>query len=241
MHTNFSPAWPHGEIIQIFEDIFMVTGTNIIVHDGVRIQTSRNMLIVRQKRELTLINSVRLSDNGLESLEKLGHVKNIIRIGAFHGRDDAFYQSHYNAHFWSFSSLELSHGERIDFDLNKEKLPLENSQLFVFETTSYPEGIIILNIAGGVLISCDSIKNWTKKDKYFDKETFALMKSLGSIGEAQIDATWLQAMKPSREDFEKILCLSFEHLVSAHGEPLRNKAKNSVQDSIINIMPFLNK
>jgi len=232
MYLNFSPAWSHGEITQIFDNVFVVTGTNIITHDGARLQSSRNMVIVRQDGELTLINSVRLSENGLKSLEHLGQIKNIIRIGAFHGRDDAFYQERYQAKLWAFSSMEFSHGERLDFDLKKGMLPLADSELFIFTSTAFPEALILLNIHGGILISCDSIKNWTKRDQYFDKETFELMKRSGSIGEAKIDSTWVQAMKPSREEIKKISQLQFMHLLSAHGEPLKNRAKAAVLHSI---------
>ena len=239
MNTNFSPAWPHGKINQIFKDVFMVSGTNIIVYDGVAIQSSRNMVIIRQNGELTLINSVRLNDNELESLEKLGKVKNIIRIGAFHGRDDAFYKDHYHASLWAFSSMDFSHGEKLDFDLSEGVLPLANAELFTFGSTTFPEALILLNKEGGILISCDSIKNWTKKDKYFDDPTFENMKRVGSIGEAKIDKTWLQAMNPSKAELEKMSELKFTTLLSAHGEPLQNNAKSAVQASIKDILPAI--
>src|SRR5580704_7512647 len=207
MHNDFLLALPHGEIDQIFENVFMVTGTNIIHHDGMRIQLSRNMVIIRQGEALTLINTVRLNETGLKSLEKLGHIKNIIRIGAFHGRDDAFYQHRYLAKLWAFSSMEFSHNERLDFDLKEGKLPITESELLTFKTTTLPEALIVLNIEDGILISCDSIKNWTKKNEYFDEETFELMKRSGSIGKAKIDATWIQAMNPSKDEIEKISIL----------------------------------
>lgn len=241
MQSNFSPAWPHGEVSEIFANIFMVTGTNIIIHDGRKIQSSRNMAIIRQNNELTIINSVRLSTNGLNMLEKLGLVKNIIRIGAFHGRDDAFYQQRYDAKLWAFASMDFSHGERLDFDLKENKLPILDSELFSFTSTNFPEALILININGGILLSCDSIKNWTIKDEYFDEETFALMKSSGSIGEANIDATWLSAMNPSTQELKKILDLNFVTLLSAHGEALKNRAKISVERSIKHVLQTMKK
>lgn len=241
LQSKYSPAWPHGEISQIFDNIFMVTGTNIIIHDGMRIQSSRNMIIVRQDNELTLINSVRLSDEGLKSLEKLGKIKNIIRIGAFHGRDDAFYQDRYHALLWAYAKMDFSHGEVLDFDLRENKLPIANAELFTFTTTNFPEALIVLNTHDGILISCDSIKNWTKQDEYFDEQTFKLMKDGGSVGEAKIDATWLAAMNPSRDELEKIRALQFATLLSAHGEALKHRAKTAVNASIDVVMPKLKK
>ncbi len=31
---HFTPAWPHGDIREIFKDVFFVTGTNKIHHEG---------------------------------------------------------------------------------------------------------------------------------------------------------------------------------------------------------------
>jgi hypothetical protein len=236
MEEKFSPVWPHGEIKQVFHDVYMVTGTNIIFFDGLRIQASRNMIIVRENHALTLINTVRLDDQGLKSLDELGSVKNIIRIGAFHGRDDAFYQQKYNAKLWAISSMEFSHGEKLDFDISTTPLPLKNAKAMAFQTTKLKEAVILLNSDGGILISCDSIKNWTKQDHFFDEKTFLLMKEAGSVGEAIIDNTWLSAMAPKKNELEKILSLDFKHLLSAHGEPLKYKAKSAIAHSIEKIV-----
>lgn len=92
-----SPAWPHGEIKEIFPDIFLVAGTNITDFNNVKLQHSRNMIIVRENNQLSLINTVKLTDEGLIELDSLGKAKNVIRIDAFHGRDDAFYIGKYQA------------------------------------------------------------------------------------------------------------------------------------------------
>ena len=81
---EFTPAWPHGDIQEIFPNVFFVTGTNKIQHEGANIQTSRNMVIVRNGSELTLINSVRLTDEGLEKLNQLLQGKPIDLLTYFH-------------------------------------------------------------------------------------------------------------------------------------------------------------
>jgi len=54
------------------------------------------MTIVRQQSsdgsyELTLINTIRLDDKTLAQLSMLGEIKHVVRLGAFHRVDDAFY------------------------------------------------------------------------------------------------------------------------------------------------------
>jgi hypothetical protein len=90
MTFEYSPAWPHGELEEVLPDIFFVTGTNRTHHAGVDIQTSRGMVAVRQRDGLTLVNTVRLDDDGLRKLESLGPIAHVVRLGAFHGRDDPF-------------------------------------------------------------------------------------------------------------------------------------------------------
>ena len=48
------------------------------------------MAIVRDGGSLTLINTVRLDEAGLEAMDALGAVGDIVMLGASHGRDDAF-------------------------------------------------------------------------------------------------------------------------------------------------------
>ena len=95
--TQYSPAWAHGELKEIFPDIFFVMGTNITIHEGTELQHSCNMVIVKNINKLTLINTIRLNDKGLTALDNLGQVTNVVRIGAFHGRHDAFYVDRYSA------------------------------------------------------------------------------------------------------------------------------------------------
>ena len=81
--AQHSPAWPHSEIKEILPNIFFVMGTNITQHEGITLQHSRNMIIVRNLDKLSLINAVRLTENGLKELTSLGKIENVIKIGSF--------------------------------------------------------------------------------------------------------------------------------------------------------------
>lgn len=50
----YSPAWPHSTIKEIFPNVFFVMGTNKTTHNGVELQHSRNMVIVRNANKLSL-------------------------------------------------------------------------------------------------------------------------------------------------------------------------------------------
>ena len=75
-----TPLMPHGEIEEVFPDVFFVTGTTRPDFGGGPMQFSRNMTIVRDNGDLSLVNTVRLNEAGLARLDSLGRVANVIRI-----------------------------------------------------------------------------------------------------------------------------------------------------------------
>jgi hypothetical protein len=229
--TSFNS--PHGHIKEIIPNIFMVTGTNIIEHNNLILQHSRNMIIIRESNTLSLISTVRLQENELKVLESLGNIQNIIRIGAFHGRDDLFYLDRYNAKLWALKGMVHEHGHATDVELiPNSKMPFANASLFLFETAKLPEAIIHIASEVGILITCDSIKNWLSADKYFSIETAELYEQQGFFGAATITDVWVQACQVANTDFKRLKNLSFKHLFSAHGEPLLNIAYDAVTDTI---------
>lgn len=153
------------------------------------------MVIVRNGSELTLINTVRLSEEALRKLNTLGNVKNIIRIGAFHGRDDAFYKSYYpESQLWVLKGMTYDSGLKADQEITPDgKRPLPNCSLFTFKTSTLPEGILHINQDGGILISCDSIQNITSTDKFYNAETAQSFKNQGLVKTANITSIWLGA------------------------------------------------
>jgi hypothetical protein len=230
---TYSPAWPHSPLQEIFPNIFFVTGTNITNYKGIDLQHSRNMVIVRRGSELSLINTVRLDEQRLTALDKLGKVNNIIRIGAFHGRDDAFYLDRYKATLWAIEGMTHADDRPTDSLLKPgEGMPFSGCSFLPFETSKFPEGVLLIKQDGGILVTCDSIKNWTAPDPYFSEATAALYQQQGFFGTASISNIWKQTTQVQASDFEKLLAMPFKHLLSAHGEPLRHQAHDRVAISV---------
>jgi hypothetical protein len=236
----FTPVWPHGEIREIFPDVFFVTGTNKITHDGIEYQTSRNMTVIRHGFELTLINTVRLNDEGLKKLELLGKVAHIVRIGAFHGRDDAFYRSHYpDALLWGLAGMTYENGLTSDRDITPGgAMPFTGCSLFVFETSRYPEGILLVNREGGILVSCDSIQNITATDDFYSPETAQFFHKLDLVKPANITPIWLGRTHTTVSDFQRLLkTMPFRHLITAHGQPMKDIAFEQVNETMMRVFP----
>jgi hypothetical protein len=238
-HREFPAALPHGEIGQVFPDIFFVTGTMTI--SGKPMSFSRNMTIVRQGDELTLINSVRLSEQGLKALENLGGVKNVIRLAGFHGMDDAFYKDRYGAKVWAVKGQAYVAG----FDANAEPyfqadelidassdLPVEGSRLYQYESATPPEAVMVLLRDGGILVTGDSLQNWQRSDQYFSLMAKFMMRIGGFIKAYNVGPAWSKITKPSVDDLNGLFDLRFEHVLPAHGDAVIGNAKELFRPAI---------
>lgn len=225
------PALPHGKLEEVFPDVFFVTGTMKTVLMGADWQFNRNMTVVRDGSALTLINTVRLDDGGLKELDKLGRVANVVRIGALHGRDDAFYKARYEATFWALPGMTLQHELRADKELVPGgEMPFAGCSVFAFRTTKMPECILRIDRAGGILVACDSLQNWLQPDELFSEQSKMMMTEMGFFQTANIGPLWMQLNEPKGEDFARVRELSFRHALCGHGAPLRDTANEAFAD-----------
>ncbi|UTW02080.1 hypothetical protein KDX31_11995 [Amphritea atlantica] len=227
---QFPEVLAHGAIEEVFPDIFFVRGAMETVLQGMDWQFSRNMTVVRDAERLIIINSVRLSDDGLAELDKLGRVTDVVRLGCLHGRDDQFYVDRYNADYWALPGVGQEDGSKASDQkavrtLTEDgALPISDASLFQFRTTQMPEGILRIDRAGGILIACDALQNWLAPDEYFSDASRELMQQMEFFTPANLGPVWLQAATPAGEDFARLKALSFRHALCGHGDPLHDTA-----------------
>jgi hypothetical protein len=225
---RFPPALPHSQLEQIFPDIFFVTGAMQTVLMNAPFQFSRNMTIIRDGNALTLINSIRLDDAGLEQLDALGRVAHVVKIGSLHGRDDAFYKARYGAIFWAAPDMVHEHGLVADRELRPgDGMPFTGCSVFDFRTTRMPECILHIDRAGGILVACDALMNLLAPDDYFSDQSSQRMKEMGFFQPANFGPVWFQMNEPKAQDFNFLKELSFRHAICAHGPPLCDTAKDA--------------
>jgi hypothetical protein len=225
MMVQFPPALSHGSIEEVFPDVFFVSGSMETVLQEMDWKFSRNMTVVRDGDRLIIVNSVRLDEDGLAQLDRLGQVTDVVRLGSLHGRDDPFYVDRYAAEYWAMPGMEHETGLKATRVLTPEApLPISDASLFTFRTTQIPEGILRLDRAGGILIACDALQNWLTPDEYFSDTSRDLMQQMGFFTPANLGPVWLQRATPDGEDFARLRELSFKHALCGHGEPLRDTA-----------------
>jgi hypothetical protein len=229
MSTDKLPAaLPHGRLEEIFPDVFFVTGMMKTALLGADWQFSRNMTVMRDGDALTLINSVRLDDSGLAQLDALGRVVNLVKIGALHSRDDAFYRARYGATFWAMPGMTHEHGLVVDRELSPSgEMPFAGCSVFDFRTTKLPECILRIDRAGGILVACDSLQNWLEPDEFFSDESRQMMTEMGFFQSANLGPVWMKVSEPQAPDFVRLRALPFRHALCGHGAPLRNTAADA--------------
>lgn len=186
------PAYKHGEIEQVFDDVWSVTG-QFPMGPGVRVP--RNMTIVREGDRLVLVNSVRLTPAGEAALDKLGKVTDVVRLAFGHGADDPYMKERYGATMWAPAGLKK---DGITYrELTPVASPLADGTPFLFEKGRSPDAAIVIARQGGILVSCDA---WMGPDTH--------------------------------DDFVRLCEQPFKHLLTGHGTPLRDRARDELPRAV---------
>lgn len=230
---KYAPIYPHDPAEAIGQDVFMVRGS---IRMNPLIRITRNMAIIRHQNELTLVNPIRLNAQGEEQLRSLGEVRRIMRLGPFHGIDDPYYMDTFETEFWCQSGGTTYPEPAIDRELNADcELPFPDAELFCFEGTAQPEAALLLRRGDGLLLTCDAIQHY---GDYRHNNLFArlVMPFVGFPKTTLVGPIWLRGMTPPgrslKGEFERLLGLQFEALLSAHGSFLRAGAHRAVEAAV---------
>ncbi|MEQ8278461.1 MAG: hypothetical protein RMA76_31950 [Deltaproteobacteria bacterium] len=240
---RFPPALPHGPVEEVLDGVFFVTGT-AAMGGPVAIRFSRNMTIFRRGRSLTIVNSMRLNDVGLEELDRLGKVDHVVRIAGFHGLDDAFYRDRYGAKLWAVEGQAYAKGftnanvRPEDGYLQPDvwmtpdtELPIDDARLIVLRGL-VPEGMIYVDRHDGLLVSGDCLQNYGVTDRYFSTLGALVMRFMGFIKPHNVGPGWLKGAKPNKGDVRALLDLEFDHVLPVHGVRVIGGAKEKYRPAI---------
>jgi hypothetical protein len=226
----FPAAQPQDPLVEVLPNLYLLRGSIKLV-PGVSI--SRNMVVVRKGRELTLIGSVRMTPENEALLEQLGDVTNVVRIGG-HGQDDAYTVSRFGARFWCLSGTEDAYEMPVPDEVFDETdgLPFLDAELHQFNGISAPEVALIWRENGGVLITCDALQHYGDW-RFFNGTSRFVHRLMGFSQGMIVGPAWhrLLTMDESalKRSFARLVDKDFAHMVGLHGTLCRDVAKNRVQ------------
>lgn len=228
----YPAAFPHDPIVQLYPGVFLLHGS---IRMGPGMRLNRNMLILQEGEALTLINPVRMNEEGLAQLDSMGKVQNIIRLGDFHGLDDPFYLDRYSCRFWCQEGQGSYSEPQADIVIdNTTAGPVADSEFFLFSAACYPEAALLLK-QHKLLITTDAVQyhsGWS----YTSAFTKFAFKLLGFRPGINIGPPWLKRVTPKggslKGDFETLLQLDFDALIAAHGILLKKGAKTALAERV---------
>jgi hypothetical protein len=230
--SDYPAATHHDPIEELLPDLFWVHGT-VELRPGMFL--SRNMAIVRRGGDLSLVNSVRLTEEGERALAALGEVKNVVRIGNFHGMDDRYYVDTHAARFWCLPGRQAREEPSPDGLLSADNLPFDGSALHVFEGANFPECALVLEEDGGVLLTADSLQYWSDWSNCSDGMEVGAAQ-MGFSLRMLVGPPWLAGATPAggslERDFQRLLGFDFDHMLGAHGGFHRGGAKRAVEAAV---------
>lgn len=219
---------------------------------------NRNMVIIENKGDLTVIDPLKLTAEGTQKIAKLGRVKHIVRLGSSpHAYlEDGYYLELYPYSLrWApgtFTENSKSRSLPIDRQLkDKGTAPVPGCRVFVFQHTSQPEAVLLLERQsnGNLLITGGCLQS-QKQNEFVNTPTVAKMKLNGLLeSDVVVSPPWLKVigppptagiqiqknhMKNMRKDFQRLLGLRFNRLLSTSG----NLVKYSAYEAAILAVEF---
>jgi hypothetical protein len=203
------------------------------------------MIVLRNNRVLTLINAIRLNEDGERRLLKLGTVQHIIRLGPSHGAyDDEYYINNFNAQLWS-PGLSVYHPDLAPIHCVIDEntiLPIPNAELFLFQYTKTQEAAILLKHDGGNLLITSELLQCQWDNPFINTPTKVFMNFSGLMEfPIVISPKWLKNMTPKqgsiKEDFERLLRLDFDMIIGASSNLVYKGAKEGVVLAVDSTFP----
>ena len=185
---------------------------------------NRNMVVIRHnKRELTLVNPVRLCAEGEKKLLELGQVERIIRLSPAHGasHDKYYLQRFPNVRRWSPAASGDIPCHRLLSEDDDAILP--HCHIFCFRDVPECALVILQDYVGNLLVTGEALQS-QRNNPFVNMPVRTKMGAQGLLQtEIVVPHHWRD--KSRKEDFDYLLRLDFERLIGASGVMVHQRAK----------------
>jgi len=234
--SDHPPASHHLPLRECFPDVWLASSANAMsIPLGLKITFSRNMVAVRVPDGWVLLNPVRLSEGAEAELLAKAPLKHAVRLGTFHGRDDRYYVDRFGVEFWGVPGEQTYPEPSFSREITEEgPFPIAGARVVVFKKATRAECVVCLP-QHRLLVTCDSVQHYDH-DPLISTLGKLVMYPMGFFTPCVIGPIWLKAVTPPggsmRGDFERLLALDFDHLISGHGTPKLGDAKEALARNV---------
>ena len=236
MITQYPEPCYHLPLRELFSNIWLASSEiSMAIPLKQQVRFSRNMVAVLTGDGWVLLNPVRLSERAEAELLTKGPIRHAVRLGTFHGRDDRYYVDKLGAKFWAVPGKQSYAEPTIAKEITEGgEFPIPDARVVIFKNATQAECVVLIP-EYRLLVTCDSVQHY-EKDPLISTLGKIVMYPMGFFTPCVIGPMWLKAVTPRngslRPDFERILELDFDNLVSAHGTPKLGGAKKALAKNV---------
>jgi hypothetical protein len=234
--SDHPPALHHLPLRECFPDVWLAASAiSMSIPLGLSITFSRNMVVVRTSEGWVLLNPVRLNEGAEAELLAMAPFKHAVRLGTYHGRDDRYYVDKFGVEFWGVSGEQTYPEPKFSREITEEgPFPIPDARVVIFKTATRAECAVYLP-QRRLLVTCDSVQHY-ENDTLISTLGKLVMYPMGFFTPCVIGPIWLKAVTPPggsmRADFERVLALDFDNLISGHGTPKLGGAKEALARNV---------
>jgi hypothetical protein len=214
---------------------FIASQTAMSLPLGLTIYFSRNMTAVLGADGWVLLNPVRLTEDAEAQLLARGPFAHAVRLGTYHGRDDRYYVDRFGVELWGIPGEQTYPEPSFRREITEDgPFPIPDAKVVIFRNASRPECVVRLP-EHRLLVTCDSVQHYDN-DPLISTLGKLVMYPMGFFSPCVIGPVWLKNVTPPggsvRADFERVLALDFDNLISAHGTPKIGGAKHALAANV---------
>ena len=234
--SDHPPASQHLPVRECFPDVWLAASVNAMsIPLGLKITFSRNMVAVRTAEGWVLLNPVRISESAEAELLAKAPFKHAVRLGTFHGRDDGYYVDRFGVEFWGVPGEQTYHEPKFSREITEDgPFPIPRARIVIFKNATRAECVVYLP-QHRLLVTCDSVQHYDS-DPLVSTLGKLVMYPMGFFTPCVIGPIWLKTVTPPggsvRGDFERVLALDFDNLMSAHGTPKMGGAREALARNV---------
>ena len=234
--SDHPPAPYHLPLRECFPDVWLAASAiSMSIPLRLKITFSRNMVAVRSPEGWVLLNPVRLTEATEAELLAKAPFRHAVRLGTYHGRDDRYYVDKFGVEFWGAPGEQTYPEPKFSRMITEDgPFPIPGARVVIFENATRAECVVCLP-QHRLLVTCDSVQHY-ERDTLLSSLGKLVMYPMGFFTPCVIGPIWLKAVTPPggsvRSDFERVLALDFDNLISAHGTPKVGGAKQALAQNV---------